>query len=423
MTKIVQLFKIRDLRRKIFAVLGLLLAFRVMAAIPIPGVDIGQLRRFFEGNQLFGFLNIFSGGGLSNLSIVMLGVGPFITAIIIMQLLTMIFPKLKQMYYEEGAMGRAKFNRISKYITVPLAFLQSYGFLNLLASQHVFASAGLADMIKNALIVTAGTMVLVWIGDLITEKNIGNGVSILIFAGIVSRIPTTLQRLIVSFDATTLTTYLTFSIVAIIVTAGVVYVNEGERKVPIMYAKRVRGIKMYGGASSYLPLKVNQAGVIPIIFAISVLLFPQFLAQASAVISRSLSQTLNTFVTDLFQNQYWYALIYFILVVAFTYFYTAITFDPAEISKNLQRSGGFIMGIRPGSSTTSYLSRIISRITLWGAVFLGIVAILPNITRIVTGVSILTIGGTALLIVVAVALEILRQINSQLIMRKYEGFE
>jgi len=423
MSQISNIFKIHDLRNKIFAVLGLLVVFRVLAAIPIPGVDISRLSEFFSGNQLFSFLDIFAGGGLSNLSLVMLGVGPFITAIIIMQLLTMIFPKLKAMYYEEGAAGQAKFNRISKYITVPLAFLQSYSFLNLLASQQVLSHPGTLLMLRNALIITAGTMVMVWIGDLITEKNIGNGVSILIFSGIVAGIPTTLQQLVVSFDATTLTTYLAFTAVAIVVIAGVVFINEGERKIPIMYAKRVRGNKMYGGASSYLPLKVNQAGVIPIIFAISILLFPQFIAQISTLFSAGIGETLTTWVNSIFGNEYLYALLYFMLVVLFTYFYTSLTFDPQEISKNLQRAGGFIMGIRPGPSTTEYLSRIITRITLWGAIFLGLIAILPNIMHIVTGVSVLTIGGTALLIVVSVALEILRQVNSQLVMREYEGFE
>jgi len=423
MTRILQLFKIKDLRARVLWVLFLLVIFRALAAIPIPDVDILQLQNFFSGNQLFGFLNIFSGGGLSNLSIVMLGVGPFITAIIIMQLMTMVFPRLKEMYYEEGASGRAKFNRYSKYLTIPLSFLQAYTFLNLLISQQVIPAVGTLGLLRDALIITAGTMVLVWIGDLISEQNVGNGVSIIIFAGIVSGVPTILQRLAASFDPTTLTTYIAFAIVALFVIAGVVYINEGERKVPITYAKRVRGIKMYGGASSYLPLKVNQAGVIPIIFAIAVLLFPQFFAQISSIFSQSLSARLTDIVGTIFANQYIYAALYFLLVVIFTYFYTALTFDPKEIAKNLQRSGGFILGIRPGESTAQYLSKIINRITLWGAIFLGLIAILPNITRLVTGVQILTIGGTALLIVVAVALEILRKINSQLVMREYEGFE
>ena len=397
-----------------------MLAFRALAAIPIPSIDAFRLREFFAGNQLFGFFNIFSGGGLDNLSIVMLGVAPYITATIIMQLLTMIFPKLKAMYYEEGAIGRAKFNRWSRYLTVPLAILQGYGFLNLLISQNVVPHLGFFDLIKNVIIITAGTMILVWIGELITERKIGNGISLIIFAGIVSRLPAILKGAIFTYNPEVLPTYLAFVIVALVVIAGVVFIQEGERKIPIAYAKRVRGMKMYGGASSYLPLKVNQAGVIPIIFAISILLFPQFIAQASSIFSKDLSLRLTELVNNLFNNQYLYSLFYFGLVVIFTYFYTAITFDPKEISKNLQRAGGFVAGIRPGDSTSGFLSKIINRLTLSGAIFLGLIAILPQITRMVTGIAILTIGGTALLIVVSVALETIRQINSQLVMREYE---
>jgi preprotein translocase subunit SecY len=400
-----------------------LLVFRVLAAIPIPDVDLSRLKNFFASNQLFGFLNVFSGGGLSNLSIVMLAVGPYITATIIMQLLTMIFPRLKEIYYEEGAIGRAKFNRISKYLTVPLAFMSGYGFLNLLISQGVIGNLSTVQLFQESLIITAGSMILTWIGDLISEQKIGNGISLIIFAGIVSRLPTTIQQAIASFDVAAITSYLVFAALAVVVVAGVVYVNEGERKVAITYAKRVRGNKMYGGATSYLPLKVNQAGVIPIIFAISVLLFPQFFAQAAAIFSKAFSLKAMAVVTNLFNNQYLYAALYFVLVVLFTYFYTAVTFDPKEISKNLQRSGGFILGIRPGESTSTYLSKIITRITLWGAIFLGIIAVLPNLTRMATGLTIFSLGGTALLIVVSVALEVLRQVNSQMIMREYEGFE
>jgi preprotein translocase subunit SecY len=423
MSAILQLFKIKDLRKKVFTVLFLLVAFRLLAAIPIPDVDIAQLKSFFANNQFFGFLNIFSGGGLSNLSVAMLSVGPYITATIIMQLLTMIFPKLKEMYYEEGSIGRSKFNRISKYLTVPLAFLQAYGFLNLLMSQGVIPGLSPLSILRDSLVITAGSMIVLWIGDLISEQHIGNGVSLIIFAGIVSRVPTIIQQLLVSFDMSTLMTYIVFAVVAIAVIAGVVFVNEAERKVSITYAKQVRGTKMYGGSASYLPLKVNQAGVIPIIFAVSLLMFPQFIAQASAVFSRDFSLKMTDIVNTYFNDQYIYAAIYFVLVVVFTYFYTAVTFDPKEISKNMQRSGGVILGIRPGEPTTQYLARIISRITLWGAIFLGVIAILPNITRIATGITIMSIGGTALLIVVSVALEVLRQINSQLIMREYEGFE
>jgi len=420
MSKVIQLFKIKDLRNKILMVAFLLLCFRALAAIPIPSIDAIRLKEFFNTNQLFGFFNIFSGGGLNNLSIVMLGVAPYITATIIMQLLTMIFPSLKAMYYEEGAIGRAKFNRWSRYLTVPLALLQGYGFLNLLISQNILPHLGFLDLLKNAIIITAGTMILVWIGELITEQKIGNGISLIIFAGIVSRLPANIWRAISTYNPETLPTYLVFSLVAVLVIAGVVFINEGERKIPIAYAKRVRGMKMYGGASSYLPLKVNQAGVIPIIFAISILLFPQFIAQASAIFSKSLSLKFNELVTQFFNNQYLYALIYFLLVVIFTYFYTAVTFDPKEISKNLQRAGGFVAGIRPGDSTSIFLSKIINRLTLSGAIFLGLIAILPQVMRMFTGVAILTIGGTALLIVVSVALETIRQINSQLVMREYE---
>ncbi len=423
MEKFLQIFKIADLRKKIAIVIGWLVVFRILAAIPIPDVDLSQLQNFFASNQLLGFFNIFSGGGLSHLSVAMLGVGPYITATIILQLATLIFPKLKELYYESGSAGRAKFNRYSKYLTVPLAFLSGYGFLKLLIAQQVIPNVDFGHLIWDTVIITAGSMMLVWIGDLITEQKLGNGISLIIFAGIVSGIPATIQNAIATFNPAILMTYVAFVIVAIVVIAGVVFVNESERKVPITYAKRVRGMRVYGGSSSYLPLKVNQAGVIPIIFAISILLFPQFFAQAVAIFSADLSKTLNGFVQNIFNNEYMYAGLYFVLVVLFTYFYTAITFDPKEISKNLQHSGGVILGIRPGEPTTEYLSRIISRITLWGAVFLGVIAILPNITKIATGISFLSLGGTALLIVVSVALEVLRQINSQLIMREYEGFE
>lgn len=423
MNKFLQIFKIKDLRNKILAVAFLLLCFRILAIIPIPNIDAERLREFMSSNQLFGFLSIFSGGALSNLSIVMLGIAPYITATIIMQLLTMIFPKIKEMYYEEGEAGRAKFNRYSRYLTVPLAILQSYGFLNLLVSQNVIPSMGLFLILRSVILITAGTMVLMWIGELISERKIGNGISLIIFAGIVSSLPHTVQKLFLDYQAGVLAidTVAVFLAVGIAVIASVVFIQEGERKIPISYAKRVRGTKMYGGAASYLPLKINQAGVIPIIFAISILLFPQFISQISSVISSDLSLKLNNIVNALFNNQYIYSAIYFVLVVVFTYFYTAVTFDPKEIAKNLQRAGGFIAGIRPGDSTSTILSKIISRLTFSGALFLGLIAILPNVTQMFTGIKFLTLGGTALLIVVSVALEIMKQINSQLVMREYEG--
>lgn len=420
MNNFLQIFKIKDLRKKVFAVAFLLLCSRVFAAVPIPGIDTARLSELLSSNQLLGFLNIFSGGGLEKLSIAMLGVAPYITATIIMQLLTMIFPRFKEMYYEEGAVGRAKFNRYSRYLTVPLALVQGYGFLNLLASQNVLPAFSQFDLIKDIILIAAGSMVLVWLGELISEYKIGNGVSLLIFAGIVSRLPSAVSNIFFSYNPSDLPTYIVFVLVSIAVIAGVVFIQEGERKIPVAYAKRVRGTKMYGGASSYLPLKVNQAGVIPIIFAVSVLLFPQFMAQASSIISSDFSVKINEWVNEIFNNQYIHSLFYFFLVVVFTYFYTAVTFDPSEIAKNFQRAGAFIAGVRPGESTAAFLSKIISRLTLSGAVFLGLIAILPNVVQMASGISFLTIGGTALLIVVSVALETMKQINSQLTMREYE---
>ncbi|MDI6821099.1 MAG: preprotein translocase subunit SecY [Patescibacteria group bacterium] len=421
MNKLLQIFKIPDLRKKILIVLFWLLIFRLLAAIPIPGIDPQKLQEFFSSNQLFGFLNIFSGGGLSNLSIMMLGVGPYITATIIMQLLTIIFPNLKKYYYAEGAEGRAKFNRISRYLTVPLAALSGYGFLNLLTSRGVLPQLEFLSLISNVIVITAGTVFLMWIGELISEYKIGNGVSLIIFAGIVSSLPAHVIDSVLNYNPSILPTYIAFVILSIIVVAGVVFITEGERKLPVSYAKQVRGNKMYGGVSTYLPLKVNQAGVIPIIFAISILLFPQFFAQAISIVSSDLSLRINDFVSGLFNNIFIYSVLYFILVVVFTYFYTAITFDPEEIAKNLQRSGGFIPGIRPGPATTQVIGRTVRRITFFGALFLGTVAILPNVTQIFTGIQALSIGGAALLIVVSVALEIMKKIESQLTIREYEG--
>ncbi len=421
MTKFWSVFKFPDLRKKILTVIGLLAAFRLLAAIPVSGIDPVRLQSFLSSNDLFGFLNLFSGGGLDNLSIMMLGVGPYITASIIMQLLTIMFPSLKKAYYEDGPTGRAKFTRLSRYLTVPLAFLQGYGFLNLLQSQGVLNPLNSMEMFGHVLVVTAGSVLLMWIGELISEYKLGNGVSLLIFAGIVSGIPKSVGLALVNYNPSVLPTYFIFLVVSILVIAAVVAINEGERKLPVTYAKQVRGNKIYGGVSTYLPLKVNQAGVIPIIFAISVLLFPQFLAQMSTVFAPGIALKLTALVTAFFNNQVLYSIIYFAMVVLFTYFYTAVTFDPNEIAKNLQRGGGFVPGIRPGQATAEMIQRLVGRITLFGAVFLGFVAVLPNITSMVTGTQTLVLGGTALLIVVSVALEVMKQVSSQLAVREYEN--
>lgn len=421
-SKIVQIFSIPDLRKKILAVLVLLVIIRLFSAVPVPGIDVTRLKAIFGSNQLLGILNIFSGGTLSHLSIVMLGVGPYITATIIMQLLTMVVPRLKEIYYEEGEAGRQKFNQISRYITVPMALLNGYGFLNILISQKIISPMSSLAMIRNAIVITAGTMLLMWIGELISEYKVGNGISLIIFAGIISGLPTTIRTMLLSYTPSMLPSIIAFIAVAIVIIAGVVIVNEAERKVPVSYAKRVRGMKMYGGVSSYLPLKVNQAGVIPIIFAISIMLFPQFLGQIMAAFKVSWALQVSHFLLNVFNNQALYSVIYFLLVLVFTYFYTMVTFDPKEISMNLQKNGGFVPGIRPGQPTAQFLKQVLNRITFVGALFLGIIAVLPTLMKGLTGTAFLSIGGTALLIVVSVALETTKQIESQLVMREYEGF-
>jgi preprotein translocase subunit SecY len=423
MERFLQIFKVKELRNKIFIVLGLLVAYRVLAAIPIPGVNATALQNYFNSNQLLGFLNFFSGGGLANLSVVMLGVGPYITSTIVMQLMTIIFPKMKEMYYEEGARGQAKFNQYCRLLTVPFAFIQSYGFLSLLISEGVIPRPDAFSLIRNVIVITCGSMIALWLGELITEEKVGNGISLIILAGIISRIPSSIGLAFASYTAQLLTAYIGFIIVGLLLILGIVYLNEGERKIPVATARRVRGNKMYGGSQSYLPLKVNQAGMIPLIFAITVLLFPQFLAQAVVLVSPAWGLRISSFAQSFVANQLYYGIFYFLLVFIFTYFYTAITFNPEEVAKNLQRSGQFVPGIRPGESTEKYFGHIVNRITLFGAAFLGIIAILPIIVQSITGISVVTISGTALLIVVAVALDTMRQIDSQLTVREYEGIE
>ncbi len=419
--KLLLLFKIKELRSKILFVLFMLAIFRVAAVIPIPGVDHERLRDFFSGNQFFGLLNIFSGGALENLSIVMLGVAPYITATIIMQLLTMIFPALKEMYQESGEEGRQKFNQISRYLTLPLALIQAYGFLTLLKNQGVLPDLSLFQFSVNILIVTAGTVFLMWIGELISEKGIGNGISLIIFAGIVVSVPLGITQSITTYTPDKLPSYVVFSLVSLLVIAGVVFITEGQRRVPINYAKRVRGYRVYGGVATYLPLRVNQAGVIPIIFALSILLFPSMIANFVAAFGgERIAETALNF-SNAFQNNLWlYGSFYFVLVIIFTYFYTAVTFDPKAIADNIQKQGGFIPGIRPGQQTADFLYRILNRTTLAGAIFLGFIAVMPFLVQGITNVG--AIGGTSLLIVVSVVLETMKQVESQLVMRDYEGF-
>ena len=409
----------RGLRNRVFFVLGALLVFRLFAAIPVPGVDALRLEQFFANNQFFGLLNIFSGGGLDNLSIVMLGVGPYITASIIMQLLTIIFPRLKEMYHEEGEAGRRKIAQYSRFLTVPLAIIQGASFLVLLERSGVVPDLSAFGFITNIAVITAGSLFLMWLGELMTEYGIGNGVSLLIFAGIVAGLPTAARQSLFSFTPDQLPAYIALIAAAVLITFGVVVVTEAERPIPVTYAKRVRGMKVYGGISTYLPIRVNQAGVIPIIFALSILLFPQMVFNFLSNVNNDLVQTFASLGLRILGNQWLYAGLYFVLVFLFTYFYTAITFEPDTIAENLQRSGAFVPGVRPGSSTSHYIGNIITRLTLVGAVFLGLIAVLPLAVRAATGITSIAIGGTALLIVVSVVIDLVKKIDAQVSMREY----
>ncbi len=407
------------IRNRVLFVLGALVVFRALAAIPIPGVDQTVLEQFFANNQFLGLLNIFSGGGLANLSIVMLGVGPFITSSIIMQLLTVMSPQLKSMYSEEGEAGRAKFTQYSRMITLPLAILQGFGFLTLLQSQGVITGLSTFEFVVNVVLIVAGSVLLMWIGELATEYGIGNGVSIIIFAGIVASFPATISQLAYTYDPAQLPLYLGFVLVAIGIVFAVVYMTEAERPVPVTYAKQSRGGKTYGNTSSFLPLRLNQAGVIPIIFALSIILFPQMVLNILSAFNLSWVPRANEIVTGFINNQVAYGITYFVLVFLFTFFYTAVTFDPDAMAKNLQRNGAFIPGIRPGNSTAEYLGNVVTRLTLVGAIFLGFVAVLPVGMQLLTGVAALAIGGTAVLIVVNVVLDILRRLDAQISLREY----
>lgn len=418
-TKLGLVLKDATLRKRILFTLGALIAFRMLAAFPVPGIDTFRLESFLSSNQFFGLLNIFSGGGLSNLSIVLLGVGPYITASIIMQLGTMMSAKLKTMYQEEGEAGRLKFSQYTRYFTVPIAALQGFALIGLLQQQGVIDQLGTFDMVVNILMVTAGSMLLTWIGELITEFGIGNGVSILIFAGIVASLPSTISRLIFTYSPDQIPLYVAFLVIAVVVTLGVVIITEAERPIPVTYAKQVRGNTTTGGQSTYLPLRLNQAGVIPIIFALSILLLPQMFINFTQTLGIGIIDQINQFLTILVSNSFAYGAFYFVLVFFFTYFYTAVTFDPDQIAKNLQKGGAFVPGVRPGESTSKYIGTILSRLTLFGAFFLATIAILPLLIQVFTDRPELAIGGTALLIVVSVVIDLLKKIDAQVSVREY----
>ncbi len=424
MNKLSLIWKTKDLRNRILWIIGLLIVTRVLAHIPIPGVDASALKNALVQNQFLGLLDLFSGGGLTNFSIAMLGVGPYITASIIVQLLAVIVPSIGELQKEGGEQGRLKLNLYMRYLTIPLALLQGFSTVRLLQSQaggQLLSSFTSYQWFLTLLSVTAGTLLVMWIGEIIGEFGIGNGISLVIFAGIVATLPSSVSSLIGFYTSSQLPIFLAYIGVALIVVAGIIIVTEAQRNIPISYARRVRGDKMFGGVSTHLPLRLNQAGVIPIIFAISMLLFPALIAQffvnaKTAIIANYAGKIVNLFQS---QNMY-YGIAYFSLVVLFTYFYTAVVFNPDEVAENVQKNGGFVSGLRPGKQTADYLYKVLTRITLPGAVFLGLIAILPFLLQKVTGTQALTLGGTSILIVVAVVIETIKQIEAQLSVHDYD---
>ncbi|OGG67686.1 preprotein translocase subunit SecY [Candidatus Kaiserbacteria bacterium RIFCSPHIGHO2_12_FULL_56_13] len=406
------------IRNRIFFVIAAILLFRLLANIPIPGVNHLALETFFANNQFFGLLNLFSGGGLSQLSIVMLGVGPYITASIVMQVATIIFPGVKRAYTEEGEAGRARFINWSRLLTVPLAALQAIAFLFLLRSEGVLLPLSALDLVANIVIVTAGSLLLMWIGELVTEFGIGNGVSLIIFAGIVAGLPSAVSQSLFAASTASIPAYLGFIALALAMIYAVVVVSDAERTIPIAYARAVRGAAMSQGAATYLPIRLLQAGVIPIIFALSFLLLPQFVLSSLAALGLT-GGVLVAWYSAFLANPWQYGAAYFVLVVLFTYFYTSITFEPSRVADNLQKGGAFVPGVRPGRETEHYIENVVTRITLPGAVFLGLLAVAPSIVQGLTGVATLLIGGTALLIAVQVALDLARKIDAQVSLREY----
>ncbi len=409
-------------RRKILTVLFIFLVFRFFAHIPVAGVNIAQLKSLFAQNQLLGLLDIFSGGTLSNFSVLAIGLGPYIYASIVLQLLTIVYPKLEELQ-KEGEYGRQKINQYTRYITIPLAIVQSLGMYALLRNQQIIGTLDPFQLLSFVVTMTAGTMLLMWLGELITEQGIGNGISLLIFAGIVGRIPVSIFQTITTVNSQDLINLGIFAALGIAVIAAIVYVNEAVRKVPIYYAKRVRGGKSYGGQSTHLPLRINQSGVIPIIFAVSIVLLPSLLSNYFLSNSNKTLAAIGAFLSTNFNpNSITYNVVYFVLVMGFTYFYTAVIFNPQKIAEEIQKYGGFIPGVRPGKPTSTFLNYITTRITLPGAVFLGAIAVLPNIVRAATGINALLIGGTSILIVVSVVIETVKILEAQMVTKSYERF-
>lgn len=415
----IKLFRYPEVRKKIIFTLAIIVIFRLLAHVPVPGVDVATIRSFLSGNALFGMFDLFSGGGFQNFSIVTLGLGPYINASIIMQLLTVMVPSLEEMA-KEGEYGRERINLYTKYLSVPMTIIQAYGIYFLLNKQGAIPVLSSIDLLVLMVTMSAGAMFLVWLGDLVTERGVGNGVSLLIFVGIISRFPQQIYSYIATLTADTVFNALLFGVLAVIIVASVVLVNEGTRNLVIEYGR-------IGGRSqkviNYLPLKINQAGVIPIIFAVSVVMVPSLLAGPLSGSDNPTVHSIGRYLANNFsQNDAAYNILYFLLVVAFTFFYTGIQFNPQKIADDVKKRGGFIPGIRPGMGTARYLKSVVNRITLAGAVFLGLIAILPFFFQQSGSVTTMTVGGTSLLIVVSVVLETIRQTESLMVTRSYDKF-
>jgi preprotein translocase subunit SecY len=416
------MFRDPVLKRKLFFTFFILLVFRMFAHLPVPVVNHDRLKALFGQNQFLSLLDIFSGGTLINFSVMALGLGPYINASIIIQLLTIVFPSLEALT-KEGEYGRSKINQYTRFLTVPITIMQSIGMYVLLQNQKVITPLSFIQFMSFIVTLTAGTFILMWFGELISEYGLGNGISILIFTGIVSRIPVSVTQTILTVNSQTIINLVLLLVLAILVIYAVVFVNEAVRRVPVYYAKRVKGNKIYQGATNYLPLKLNQAGVIPIIFAVSFVLFPQLIGNFLQYSKNHVIAGIATFLVRTFNpSGLVYNLLYFLLVIGFTYFYTVIVFNPDKIADEIQKHGGFIPGIRPGAATKQYLQRILYRITTVGALFLGLIAILPAIISAMTGVRQILIGGTGVLIVVSVVLETFKMIESQMVMKNYDKF-
>lgn len=420
--QLLNVLRLKELRRRIFFTLLVFLVFRIFAHIPLPGVDLTALRELFSRNAIFGLFDLFSGGALQNFSVVALGLNPYINASIILQLLTMAVPSLEALQ-KEGEYGRAKINQYTRFLTVPLSLFQAYATYFLLNRQGVVSALPPLRLLALVVSLTAGTIFLVWLGELLSEKGIGNGISMLIFAGIVSSYPQVFGQAVQTISVENVANFLILLVLAVLLVSGIVFISEAARQVPVQYAKRIRGSYTTANSETHLPLRVNSAGVIPIIFAVSLVLLPSFLSQyLRHVPNAKIVEVANFFSAAFNPNGWVYNLTYFALVVGFTYFYTAVIFNPVKISEDIRKNGGFIPGIRPGIPTADYLNYILNRITLIGAIFLGLIAVLPSVAQTATGISSLTIGGTGILIVVSVVLETVKQIESMLVMRSYEGF-